>query len=112
MGDEAIIPDLAAQLHSPQLQGPATDALWAVFQRSRNPAVNELIAQGSECMGSSGKYERALGLFEEAIRLEPSFAEVRVQGVWAGTMLALSGTLQQTWQRHQPVCYAALPNSS
>lgn len=39
------MPDLAVFLRDPALQTPVEAALWAIFHRSSNPSVTELMNQ-------------------------------------------------------------------
>lgn len=73
-GDDAVVPDLAVCLHDNALQGYAQDALWQIFQRHRDPKVNELLAEGARYM-NQGDHARALQAFDEITRTHPSFAE-------------------------------------
>lgn len=85
VGDESCIPDLASCLHDPELNPPATDALWAVFHRHPNPEVKALMDQGLALLHPGTPLVRlrsALQVYEEACRLEPSYAEV--SGWWWG----------------------------
>ena len=44
-GDSSIVPDMALFLKEPALQTSVEAALWAIFHRSSNPSVNELMNQ-------------------------------------------------------------------
>ena len=44
-GDELIVPELAQYLATPGLQSATEQALWAIFHRSPNPSVSELMNQ-------------------------------------------------------------------
>jgi hypothetical protein len=45
VGDESCLPELATCLHDQELNKAACDAMWAVFHRNPNPAVNRLMEQ-------------------------------------------------------------------
>ncbi|KAF8056228.1 ttc30a [Scenedesmus sp. PABB004] len=78
VGDESCLPALAACLRDPELNRPACDAMWTVFNRHANPAVVALMEQGAAMLQPGSplvKYRAALEVFEQACRLEPSFAE-------------------------------------
>ena len=49
-------------------------ALWAVWSRSGDPAVDALLAQGTLAM-NNGRFEQALALFNRVVRARPDFAE-------------------------------------
>lgn len=76
-GDSSLVPELVPYLRVRQLQQAATAAMVAIFHRSRNPRVNELMGQGIRLMGapSNAGLQPALELFAEIIQLEPEFAE-------------------------------------
>lgn len=51
--------------------------MWAIFTRSRNPEINELMTEGVQCMENSGEFEKALQIFNKILQLDPQFSEVR-----------------------------------
>jgi tetratricopeptide (TPR) repeat protein len=52
----------------------AETALWAIWSRSGDAGIDQLLAHGTKLM-NEGEFDRALGLFEEIVRLRPAFAE-------------------------------------
>uniref|UniRef100_A0A383W4N5 Uncharacterized protein n=1 Tax=Tetradesmus obliquus TaxID=3088 RepID=A0A383W4N5_TETOB len=78
VGDESCLPELASCLHDQELNKAGCDAMWAVFHRHPNPAVNKLMEQGVALLQPGSplvKFRAALEVFDEACKLEPSFAE-------------------------------------
>ncbi|KAF6262650.1 hypothetical protein COO60DRAFT_1699203 [Scenedesmus sp. NREL 46B-D3] len=78
VGDASCLPELASCLHERDLNTAACDAMWAVFHRHPNPAVNRLMDQGLGLLQPGSplvKFRAALEAFDEACKLEPSFAE-------------------------------------
>ena len=59
-GDDLIVPELAQYLATPGLHSATEQALWAVFHRSPNPSVQELMNQArpsactADCSSSNG----------------------------------------------------------
>jgi hypothetical protein len=52
--------------------------MWAVFGRSRDPRVNELMAEAEPLLhgGTEPLLARALEIYSEVVAAQPSFAEV------------------------------------
>jgi hypothetical protein len=73
-----VLPDLALCLRDTALQDAAHAAMWVVFTRSRDPAVNELMAEAEPLLhgGAAPQLERALLVYGHVVRLAPSYAEV------------------------------------
>ncbi|HEX5093160.1 MAG TPA: tetratricopeptide repeat protein [Burkholderiales bacterium] len=67
---------LAARLRdeSPLVRDAAEQALWRLWSRSGDEAVDRLLARGAEAM-EAGRYPEAIGTFSEVIRRRPEFAE-------------------------------------
>ena len=59
------------------LQVATEAALWAIFHRSSNPSVAELMNQGCRLMMHAPQLRAAKEMFDAITHLEPSFAEVR-----------------------------------
>jgi tetratricopeptide (TPR) repeat protein len=57
-----------------RIRATATAALWRVWSRSGDPAVDALLARGSQQM-QSWDFEDALATFTEVVRRKPDFAE-------------------------------------
>lgn len=74
-GDAIVLADLAACLADAALQELVQDAMWAIFMRSKDPKVNELMVQGCNHMQSAMGFPRALSTFEDIIKLAPMYAE-------------------------------------
>jgi tetratricopeptide (TPR) repeat protein len=59
----------------PVINELAEHALWAVWLRcGKTPEVNQLVCRGAEALNTRD-FSRAIGLFNEAIRSDPDFAE-------------------------------------
>jgi len=56
------------------VRGLAEQALWALWMRSGDPAVDRLMAEGIERM-QAGELAAAIAAFSEIIRRRPAFAE-------------------------------------
>ena len=56
------------------VRGVAEQALWRLWSRSGDAAVDRLLAEGIEQM-QAGRFEEAVTTFSEVIRRKPSFAE-------------------------------------
>jgi len=67
---------LAARLRdeSPRVRDMAEHALWRLWSRSGDEAVDRLLAQGVAAM-EAGRYSEAIEIFSEVIRRRPDFAE-------------------------------------
>jgi tetratricopeptide (TPR) repeat protein len=70
----------------------AEQALWRLWSRSGEPAVDRLMAEGAELM-QAGRLDEAIGVYSEVIRRKPAFAEG-----WnkRATALYLSGDYQRS----------------
>ena len=64
-GDDLIVPELAQYLATQGLQAAAEQAMWAIFHRSPNPSVSELMNQVDDQSSSRGYGSR----FKSSIRL-------------------------------------------
>jgi tetratricopeptide (TPR) repeat protein len=58
----------------PVIRERAAEALWQIWSRSGDPAIDELFARGVSQMQASA-YEEALVTFDEIVRRRPDFAE-------------------------------------
>lgn len=56
------------------VRGFAEQGLWLLWSRSGDPAVDRLMAEGTELM-QAGQHEASIARFSEVIRLKPAFAE-------------------------------------
>ena len=56
------------------VRGAAEQALWRLWSRSGDAAVDRLLAEGIEQM-QAARFEEAVATFSEVIRRKPSFAE-------------------------------------
>ncbi len=67
---------LAARLHDADddVREACAQALWALWSRSGDKGVDQLMARGVGLM-EGGDFAPALALFSEVIRLKPAFAE-------------------------------------
>ena len=67
---------LAKRLHdeSEAVRGTAERALWLLWGRSGEEAIDSLMARGAEQM-EAGRHAEALATFSEVIRRKPAFAE-------------------------------------
>jgi tetratricopeptide (TPR) repeat protein len=70
------VPALIARLRDdqPAVRGLAEQAVWAVWNRSGDPAIDRLFAEGVAQMESSD-FARAIKTFTRIIELKPDFAE-------------------------------------
>jgi len=59
---------------SPLVRGAAEQALWLLWSRSGDEAVDRLMARGVEQM-QAGRHVEAIATFSEIIRRKPEFAE-------------------------------------
>ena len=87
-------PLLLARLRDadPFVRGFAEQALWRLWSRSGEPALDLLLAAGIEQM-QTARYEEAIATFSEVIRRKPAFAEG-----WnkRATAYYLAGSLQRS----------------
>lgn len=58
----------------PLLRAAAEQGLWALWTRSGDPAIDKLLAIGTELM-SNGAYAEAIDVFSDVIQRAPDFAE-------------------------------------
>jgi tetratricopeptide (TPR) repeat protein len=67
---------LAKRLHdeSEAVRGTAEQALWLLWSRSGEEAIDRLLARGTAEM-EAGRYGEAIATFSEVIRRKPGFAE-------------------------------------
>jgi tetratricopeptide (TPR) repeat protein len=99
-GDAAVLPDLARALRDPELQPAAQDAMWAVFGRSPDPRVAEMMEEGGKLLGAGAggpggtnpSLEAALAAFDRVLELSPQFAEAHNK---RATVLYLLGRHEQ-----------------
>jgi tetratricopeptide (TPR) repeat protein len=75
-GGMADVPDLLAVLRDPdtELRGLAEQAIWLVWSRSGDPAVDKLFEQGIDEM-NSGRTADSIATFTRIIGIKPDFAE-------------------------------------
>ena len=59
---------------SEPVRAAAKAALWTIWSRSGNPAIDRKLAQGTQLM-SEGDLGPALELFDQIVRARPAFAE-------------------------------------
>jgi len=52
----------------------AAQAMWRIWSRSGDPAIDQLFARGVESM-QAGDYEHALAVFNQIVARKPDFAE-------------------------------------
>ncbi|MEP7298989.1 MAG: tetratricopeptide repeat protein [Burkholderiales bacterium] len=57
-----------------QVRELASLALWRIWSRSGDPAIDRLFASGLEQMGAAA-FDEALATFDEVVRRKPAFAE-------------------------------------
>jgi tetratricopeptide (TPR) repeat protein len=76
VGDARAVPDLAAVLkeNDPGLVQAAEAALWAIWSRSGNPAVDRTLQEGIAAV-ERREYAGALASFSRVIAEAPDFAE-------------------------------------
>jgi len=58
----------------PQVRESTAQAMWQIWSRSGDPAIDSLFARGVEQMQSAA-YEQALAVFNEIVARKPEFAE-------------------------------------
>jgi len=58
----------------PQVRESTEQALWRIWSRSGDPAIDRLFARGVESM-QAGEYEQALAVFNQIVARKPDFAE-------------------------------------
>ncbi len=112
VGSMADAPQLVANLRDdePTLREEAASALWQIWSRSGDPAIDKLLIRGVLQMQSSS-LEEARSTFDEIVRRRPSFAEA-----WnkRATVHYLMGNLQASLKdvtevlRRNPYHFGAL----
>ena len=58
----------------PRVRDSAADAMWRIWSRSGDPAIDALFARGLEQM-SAGAFDGALATFNDIVQRKPGFAE-------------------------------------
>ena len=76
IGDDAAAPGLVEALRDgdPAVRAEAHEALWAIWQRSGDPAVDLLLQQGIALM-EAGRLPESIAVFTAVIAKAPAFAE-------------------------------------
>ncbi|MCW5635120.1 MAG: tetratricopeptide repeat protein, partial [Rubrivivax sp.] len=76
LGTMADVEALARALRdaSEPVRHAAAAALWAVWSRSGDAAIDRRLAEGNRLMGA-GELERALAVYDGIVRAKPAFAE-------------------------------------
>jgi tetratricopeptide (TPR) repeat protein len=76
VGSMADVEPVAAGLRDPEpaVRERAASALWQIWSRSGDAAIDKLFAQGVSQMEASA-FEGALATFDEIVRRRPDFAE-------------------------------------
>jgi tetratricopeptide (TPR) repeat protein len=75
-GDDGAVPGLVDALRDadPGVRGEAHEALWAIWHRSGNPAVDVLLQHGIALM-EAGRLPESVAVFSDVIARAPGFAE-------------------------------------
>ena len=76
IGDDGATTALVQALHDSDdiVRSEAHDALWAIWHRSGDPAIDRLLAQGIALM-QSGRLPESIVVFSDVIARAPAFAE-------------------------------------
>ena len=76
IGDDGATAALVQALRDPDaaVRSEAHDSLWAIWQRSGDPAIDSLLAQGIALM-QSGRLPESVAVFSDVIARMPGFAE-------------------------------------
>jgi len=76
VGDDGAAAGLVQALRDPDpgVRGKAHDALWAIWHRSGDPAIDTLLQQGIALMGA-GRLPESVAVFSDVITRAPRFAE-------------------------------------
>jgi len=76
VGGPAAAAELAKALRDPdgEVRDRAQSALWAIWQRSGDPAIDTLLQHGIALM-EQGRYPEATDAFTDVIKRAPAFAE-------------------------------------
>jgi tetratricopeptide (TPR) repeat protein len=75
-GDTATVPQVAGALHDadPVVRKLAENALWSIWSRSGDEAVDELFKVGARLL-AAGRAEQSVNVFTRVIERAPAFAE-------------------------------------
>jgi tetratricopeptide (TPR) repeat protein len=94
VGTMADMPPLVRALHDPDedTRDAAQQAMWSIWGRSGDPAIDRLYQSGVEQM-TAGDLQRAIATFTRIIELKPGFAEA-----WnkRATLYFLAGDLHKS----------------
>ena len=76
IGDDGAASGLVQALRDadPAVRGEAHEALWAIWHRSGDPAIDTLLQQGIALMGV-GRLSESVAVFSDVIARAPAFAE-------------------------------------
>jgi tetratricopeptide (TPR) repeat protein len=76
VGDDGAAPPLVQALRDadPVVRRRAHDALWAIWHRSGDPAIDALLQQGIALM-EAGRLPESVAVFSDVIARAPAFAE-------------------------------------
>jgi tetratricopeptide (TPR) repeat protein len=76
IGDDGATSALVQALRDPDstVRSEAHDSLWAIWHRSGDPAIDNLLAQGITLM-QSGRLPESVAVFSDVIARAPAFAE-------------------------------------
>jgi tetratricopeptide (TPR) repeat protein len=76
VGDDGAAAGLVQALRDPDpgVRGKAHDALWAIWHRSGDPAIDALLQQGIVLMGA-GRLPESIVIFSDVIARAPRFSE-------------------------------------
>ncbi len=103
VGPTCCTEELSHQLRDPDpvINDLAEHALWAIWLRSgKTPEANQLVCRGAESLGTRD-FPRAIEIFSQAIRVDPSFAE-------AYNQRAIAYYLSEDYQRSIADCRRAI----
>lgn len=64
-------------LREEELHKLAENAMMEIFSRSTRPEINKLMKDGMNTISFKRDLEKGLEIFQEIIKLEPNFAEVK-----------------------------------
>jgi len=76
IGDDGATTALVQALRDPDstVRSEAHDSLWAIWHRSGDPAIDDLLGQGIALM-QSGRLPESVAVFSDVIARAPAFAE-------------------------------------
>jgi tetratricopeptide (TPR) repeat protein len=76
VGRMAVAPRVLERLNDvdPQVRSAAVAAVWRIWSRSGDPAIDRLFSRGVAQMNAAA-FEAALSTFDEIVRRKPAFAE-------------------------------------